>query len=252
MLRGLYSSYTGMKAMLLNQDVIANNIANANSVGFKEDFSVIQSFPAQQIVREESPSASSATVLGPVGQSSAGTLIGQVYTDYGPGSLRETGNATDMAIKGDGYFQVKNGTNVMYTRAGNFKVDEQGRLTTQEGFLVSGADGNPLNVGGSKMTVSADGSITVDGQARGKIGVFTFAPQAQLVKMGNGMFASSTNPTALVGASVAHGSVENSNVDVIKQMVAMMECFRAYQSGQQMIRAQDATLDKAVNQIGKL
>jgi flagellar basal-body rod protein FlgG len=241
-----------MKAMLLNQDVIANNIANANSVGFKEDFSVIQSFPAQQIVREESPSANSATVLGPVGQSSAGSLVGQVFTDFSSGPLKETGSATDLALSGDGYFQVKNGTNVMYTRAGNFKVDDQGRLTTQDGYLVSGTDGNPLNVGSGTMKIASDGSINVDGQARGKVGVFTFASQSQLVKMGNGMFASATNPTALVGAKVVQGSLESSNVDVIKQMVAMMECFRAYQSGQQMIRAQDATLDKAVNQVGKL
>ncbi len=249
MIRGLYSSYTGMNAMLMLQDVMANNIANANTAGFKEDFAVLQAFPAQEVFRVETQAAPGEAVA--VGPSSGGVLVGQVYTDYAQGSLRETGSATDLALEGEGFFEVIGPGRTGYTRAGNFRVDSSGRLTTATGYLVSGRDGNPIEVGSGKFVVDEQGRVLVGGKEKGAIRVVTFPAQARLIKTGDGVYTCAAPPAEAAGCKISQGFLEQANVDVIRQMVSMMESFRAYESGQRLIKAQDATLERAVNQVGK-
>ncbi len=249
MLRGLYASYAGMRAMLMRQEVTASNLANANSVGYKQDFAVIQAYPRRELTRVEG--GGSAVELGTVGDGRGGSLVGSVRTDFAQGPLKDTGMATDLALEGEGFFVVRRGNETLYTRAGNFGVDPQGRLVTAAGDLVLGEDGNPLRVEGKELTVNSEGSITVDGEARGRLMLVAFDDPASLSKAGEGLFAGQGARPAS-GVAVRQGYRESSNVDAVEQMVSMIECFRAYESGQRILQAQDRTLQKLIDQVGKV
>lgn len=251
MISGLYSSYAGMEAMLMKQDVIANNLANANTAGYKEDFAVIQACDPQRIVRVQANSPEGITVFGPLGTRNAGCLIGEIYTDYAAGVAHATGRPTDLALNGNGFFVVLRGDEVCYTRAGNFSIDAAGRLVTVEGYAVLGADGQPLNVAGEGLSVAADGTLEVEGRARGRLMIVDFPPGTRMVKTGEGLLRAPGPGAAASATTVVQGSLESSNVDAIKQMVEMMEGFRVYESNNRMIRALDSTLEKLVNQVGK-
>lgn len=249
MLRGLYASYAGMRAMLMRQDVAASNLANADSVGYKQDFTVIQAYPRRELTRLEG--GGRGVVLGEVGNGHGGSLVGDVRTDFTQGALKETGIPTDLALEGEGFFVVRRGSQALYTRAGNFGVDAQGRLATPSGDLVLGEDGSPLTVAGNEIAVGADGSVTVDGEARGKLMLAAFDDPTVLTKAGEGLF-SGQGARAAERVAVRQGFLEASNVDAIEQMVSMIECFRAYESGQRLLQAQDRTLQKLIEQVGKV
>ncbi|NPV60608.1 MAG: flagellar basal-body rod protein FlgF [Actinobacteria bacterium] len=249
MLRGLYASYAGMRAMLMRQDVTASNLANANSVGYKQDFAVIQAYPRRELTRVEGGGRTSE--LGTVGDGRGGSLVGSVRTDFTQGALKETGLATDLALEGEGFFAVRRGNETYYTRAGNFGVDGEGRLVTARGDLVLGEDGNPLLVGGNGIEVGQDGTITVGGEARGRLMLVAFDDAAALEKVGEGLF-SGEGARPAEGLAVRQGYLEASNVDAVEQMVSMIECFRAYESSQRMLQAQDRTLQKLIDQVGKV
>lgn len=249
MLRGLYASYAGMRAMLMRQDVTASNLANANSVGYKQDFAVIQAYPRRELTRVEGIGRS--VDLGPVGDGRGGSLVGRVRTDFAQGALKETGLATDLALEGEGFFAVRRGGEVLYTRAGNFGVDAGGFLVTAGGHPVLGEDANPLQVAGGEVFVGADGTVTVDGEVRGRLMLVAFDDPAALAKAGEGLFAGQGARPA-EGTAVRQGYLEFSNVDAVEQMVSMIECFRAYESCQRMLQAQDRTLQKLIEQVGKV
>ncbi len=249
MLRGLYASYAGMRAMLMRQEVTASNLANADSVGYKQDFAVIQAYPRRELTRIEG--GGKAVELGTVGDGRGGSLVGSVRTDFAQGALKETGMATDLALEGEAFFAVRRGNEILYTRAGNFGVDSQGRLVTASGDPVLGEDGNPLQVEGRDFAVGADGSVSVDGEPRGRLMLAAFDDPASLVKAGEGLFAGRGARPA-DGVAVRQGYLESSNVDAVEQMVSMIECFRAYESGQRIIQAQDRTLQKLIEQVGKV
>lgn len=253
MIRGLYSSYSGMKAMLLKQDVVAANLANADSVGYKEDFAVIQAYPRRELTRVEGRGDPVREVeLGAIGDGSGGSLVGGIHTDFSQGPLRETGRRTDLALEGEGFFVVRDESGASYyTRAGNFHLDSEGRLVTPEGRFVLGEDGNPIQVGDGTLEVLRDGSITVDGEPRGKLMLAAFADTGSLTKVGDGLF-SGTGAGPATGVAVHQGYLESSNVDAVEQMVAMIVGFRTYQSNQRLVQVQDRTLERLINEVGRV
>lgn len=251
MIRGFYSSYAGMKAMLLRQDIIASNLANAESVGFKQDFAVIQAYPRRDLTRiEASNRYTGAVSLGEVGDGRGGCLVGMVYTDFRQGALRETGRSTDLALEGPGFFAVRRGGEVCYTRAGNFELDAEGRLVTPNGLPVLGTDGNFIQAGGGELVVTEDGRVMVDGEPRGALMLVEFDDLDGLNKLGEGLFGGLQGRPA-TRTLVRQGYLESSNVDAVEQMVSMIEGFRAYESNQRLIQAQDRTLEKLINEVGR-
>ncbi len=248
MLRGLYSSYAGMRAWLFKQDVVTSNLANVSSHGYKQDHAVFRSFPTRDMVALQGSGGVGSRVQ-PLGAYTGGVLLGEVRTDFSQGSLEETGSPTDLALEGEGFFAVRRGGQVLYTRNGSFRLDERGYLVTHDGAEVLDEEGNPIRVEG-ELVVREDGSISVGGAERGRLGVYAFDDPGTLRKVGDGYFSAAQAPRRAAGR-VVQGYLEASNVKVVDQMVEMITGLRAYESNQRLILAQDRTLEKLVNQTGK-
>ncbi|MEJ5187530.1 MAG: flagellar hook-basal body protein [Candidatus Geothermincolales bacterium] len=250
MIRGLYSSYAGMRAWLLRQDVTAANLANVSSHGFKQDRAVFRSFPPREMVALQGRDIGGGSNLQPLGPYSGGVLLGEVRTDFSQGALEETGVPTDLAVEGEGFFAVQRGGRVLYTRNGSFHLDRDLYLVDSAGGRVLDAEGNPIRVQG-ELLVREDGTFLVGGREAGRIGLFAFDDPLSLRKAGEGYFMAAQPPRAASGR-VRQGYLEASNVSAVDQMVQLIEGLRAYESNQRLILVQDRTLEKLINQTGKV
>lgn len=250
MIRGLYSSYAGMRAWLLRQDVTAANLANVSSQGYKQDRVAFRSFPPREMVTLQGREVGSGSRLKPLGPYSGGVLLGEVRTDFSQGALQETGVPTDLALEGEGFFAVLRGGRVLYTRNGSFRLDRELYLVNSAGDRVLDAQGNPIRVQG-ELQVREDGTFLLDGREAGQLGLYAFDDLQALRKVGEGFFASTVPPRVATGR-VKQGYLEASNVSAVDQMVQLIEGLRAYESNQRLILVQDRTLEKLINQTGKV
>lgn len=266
MVKGLYTAYTGMINQQNRLDVLTNNLANSATNGFKKEGSTSQSFDEMLAVKIKDTSAYGLPVG--IGDVSLGVKIGECYTDYGQGSFRVTDNTYDFALDGDGFFAIsftnKAGeTSVKYTRDGAFSVNREGYLLTKDGDYVlnqaAAQAGNPEQAGyirvdpNVEMVVDENGFIYQNGVQMGQIGVVDFADYNFLEKYGENMFQTVDGAQVQNGtAQVVQGTLEMSNVNVISEMVEMITIARAYESNQKLIQTIDTTLEKAVNNIGKV
>lgn len=247
MIRGLYTAASGMLAESTRTDVISNNLANANTTGFKKDVAVIKDFANMLITRiNDGPET---PVIGNLG---VGAEVDEVVATHSMGTLRTTGNEFDLAIEGKGYFAVETPRGIRYTRNGTLGKNIKNELITQDGYRVMGNNG-PIVVQGSKMVVDHDGSVTVDGQLAGKLQLVEFDNEKQLKKEGSSLYIAPPEAQGKTGISaVTQGSLEMSNVNVVSEMVDLISNYRAYEINGKVVQSHDQLLDKAVNEVGKL
>ncbi len=257
MVRGLYTAYTGMINEQKRLDVISNNLANSATVGYKAENVTSQSFKDMMAVKIRD--GSNAFLDVPIGNMNLGVKIGETYTDWGQGSLRETGNTYDIAIQGQGFFQMRvtdagGNDEIMYNRNGQFTM-------TRDGFIVD-AYGNHLQGSGGDVQIPADtvdvaikntGVVYADGVVIDRIALVDFEDYNYLEYYGENMFRPVNGAVQTASdASMLQGFTEQSNANVIDQMVSMITITRAYEAGQKMIQTQDNLIGKAVNEVGKL
>lgn len=193
----------------------------------------------------------SYNTLGALGQ---GVRVERTETLFEQGQLERTDYAYDLAIDGKGFFEIDSPLGTLYTRDGRFKVDEFGFLKTTEGFDVVGLDG-PIEVKGDEVQINTFGEVIVEGETVDKISVKAIENSFDLEKYGGGYFKLEDDKTLVEGeleASVRQGYVEKSNANNLIEMINLMELYRNYESNQRMVLAYDTTLDKAVNQVGRL
>lgn len=237
---------------MVRQDVIASNLSNVSTVGFKADRVVNETFGDSLLysMRNGDP-----TVMG---TSNYGTRVAGTITDFGQGSFRPTEQPLDIAIGGDGFFlvQMADGTRA-YTRNGQFTRSPDGFLITQTGEYVLGTETNgqrlPVMVGTEgNPVIRADGHVSAsDGSQLGQIGIFTLdIPTAR--KVGQNMWVGQETGGMPTSTQLRQGYVEASGVNSVKEMVEMITTLRSYESSQRVITSIDGTLDKAVNSIGTL
>src|ERR1700754_2962956 len=225
--RGLYIAASGMLAEQIRQDQIANDLANASTPGYKADRTSQRSFNDLLLAN----SATGATV----GPQSTAVQVDRIVTDFTGRPLRETGEALDFGISGEGFFAVQTAQGVRYTRNGQFALDTQGRLVTAAGDPVLDANNRPI-------TAAANG--TVDPR---RIGVFNVTNPA---KQGDSL-VSGTAAGAATG-TVQAGALESSGADAARSMVDMISSMRAFEAGQKVIQTIDETLGKAATQVGSV
>lgn len=250
---GLWLSAAGMKVQSHRQDVLANNLANINTTGFKQDFAVVTQ---RRIESQESPGRPSLehSVLDGL---PGGLNVYDSYHDFAQGSIEKTGRPLDVAIDGEGFFGVTDGTSMRYTRDGQFTLNKDGGLVLSAGkgkWKVVDDAGAPILIDrtAGAFEVSQDGSIRQGKAVVAKIGLFASSDQQQLHKDGTNLFDAGDEEMAPIDGRVIPKARETSNADVMKGLVQMMEASRAYQLNATMIQLQDRTTEQAVNTVGRL
>lgn len=230
----------------LRQDVLANNLANADTAGFKRAVATNQTLASMVVARLQGDGRQGPPA--PLGTVGLGAQVASTAYLFTQGGLKPTGNDMDLAVMGDGFFAVETPNGVRYTRDGAFTLDADGYLTTAAGLRVLGEQG-PLQPGAGRMEIAASGEVSVDGQAKGKLRLTAFADNGELVREGQNLYRAPEGAGGPAKASVKTGHLELSNVQAVREMVELINVMRSYEAGQRLIQVQDETLGKAVNEV---
>lgn len=249
MSRGIYTLTSGMLTQQRKIDISSNNIANINTAGYKREQAVTSNFGNMLINKyKQNGIYEEAT---PINNVSVIRTIVENNTIHSQGALEETGNMTDFAIIGAGFFAIDDNGQVLYTRNGSFNIDEEGYLVLEGTGRVQGESGD-IYLGTDKFNFAEDGSITVDDEVVDKIAVYDFPDYNSLNKFGEGMFISGAQPDLVDYPVIAHKTVERSNVDVTEEVTGILSSQRALQTAAQALKIYDMVNDKAVNEIGRI
>jgi len=251
MIYGLYLSASGVLTNSYRQDVIANNIANSETVGFKKDLAMLQQRPtaAQQTGKWNQTNP----LLEPIG---GGLLAAQEAVDSRPGDVESTGNNFDVALQGQGFLAVSSQGKMHLTRNGQMIMDRAGRLVLSNNPSQAILDNkqNPIVLNSTAPTVIAlDGTISQNGKPVAKLGLFNVNDPSRLRKEG-GTLMGIVDGEKLEEAqpNVRSGFLERSNVDPSTELTTLMDTQRQLEANATMIHIQDETLDKLVNDVGRI
>lgn len=256
MVKGLYTAYTGMINEQHRMDVLTNNLANASTVGFKKEGATSQAF--DEVLAIKIKDTTDAGVPRSLGHISMGVKIGENYTDYSQGSLRETGNTYDIALSGSGFFTVEftnkaGEASTKYTRDGGFTLNKDGYLVTKDGDFVLGKNGriklDPLQT----TIIDKMGNIYQNETLVETLRITDFEDYNYLEHYGENFYQTVDGATEKEGEfQTISGYLEMSNMQVVSEMVQMISVSRAYETNQKIVQAYDSTLEIAANQLGKL
>lgn len=241
---GMYSALSGNVAAMKRLEIISNNLANANTPGFKKDRMLFESMLNGNV---NPPAVPNGKTADPILQKDS------VFIDYSQGPVAQTGNTFDLAIDGDGFFAVNTPNGTAYTRQGNFRMAGDGTLVTVDGFPVMGQNG-PINIQGSRVEIDAQGVVTVDGTQAGTINIVDFPKPYKLTK-GEGTLFTPANPQVTpqaAKAEIRQGYLEGSNVETIGEMVRMIETNRYFEACSKVIQGYDNMAAKATTDLGRL
>ena len=261
-MRALSIAATGMQAQQTNVEVIANNLANMNTTGFKQQRAEFQDLLYQTIVQPGAQSSDSGTIVPSGIQLGAGVSTAAVYRINNQGDLKQTSNPYDLAIQGAGFFHVQmpDGTDA-YTRAGNFALSPQGQIVTDKGYVVAPGIAVPQNA--LSVSVNAQGQVmaTVPGQSAqqtlGQLELVRFPNEAGLSAQGDNLLtetqASGSPQSALPGSpgygTISQGYLETSNVNPVEEITSLITAQRAYEMNSKVITAADNMMQETA-QIG--
>lgn len=257
MLRALYTSASGMQAQQLNLDVIANNLANVNTTGFKRVKIEFQDllYQTTRVPGAEQGGGNQLPTGLQIGHGSRPVATTRIFTT---GELTQTGEKLDIAIEGDGFFEVQmpDGSRA-YTRDGALKMGPDGRITTSDGLIVQGGF-QPVPPGTTSITISPDGEVTYDGPSGRqsfRIQIVRFANPAGLESIGRNLYketiasgpAEQGNPGENGFGRLAQGFLEMSNVKVVEEMVNLIMAQRAYEINSKAVQAADEMMQMSNN-----
>jgi len=249
LIRGIYTSASGM---LLNQkimDVTANNLANTDTTGYKKDTAVVEAFQEMMMKRiYDTPEEN-------IGYVSLGADVSRISVNFSDGIFKRTQQPLDLAIKGSGFFVVElttqNGQVQQYlTRNGAFQINKNGELVNNDGLRVLGQKGAIKLSTSDEVRIDAKGNVYQNGKLIDKILLVDVADKDMVSKVGNNLFTViGQTQLNVFNGEVLQGYLEGSNVNAIQEMVNMINGLRNYESNQKALMIQDETLEKAVNEI---
>jgi len=240
--RGLYSSANSLLVESLRTDVISANLAGLAVPGHRREVPVVSSFDRTLL------HARASLAAGPSGP--ARILAPQAHVDLSPGELRSTGNALDIALDGPGYLCALGPTGEAYTRAGALRLDPTGTLVTAAGDPVLGQSG-PVRIAGGPVVFGENGDVIVDGNRVDRLKLVDFAAGAQVRKLGRGLLEVPPGQTFAAAPRVRQGYLEASNANAVQELAAMIAALRAFEAGQRALQANDQTLDRVINEVGR-
>lgn len=261
MIRGLYSAAAGMLSAQLREGVVADNLANGETPGFKAKTAALAAFAPMGVTRAQPFALTLAGVGGtqvtPLGAVDSGAIVDVTAINWAPGEMVASDSPLAAAISGPGFFGVNTPQGTQYTRAGDFRLDATGTLVTPAAHQVLGVNGRPLQMPsgttspGAVPSIDASGVVRVGGTVLGQIAVFQ-PPLGALTPTGGALYAlapGATVPAAAAG-TVRAGFVERSNVDVVGQMAGLLQIEQAFSSDQRAVQTADQTANVAISQIG--
>lgn len=247
MLRGIMSGVMAMRGQVLNQEVIANNLANADTAAFNKDKAVFSSFN-DVLMYKCQPSQFSV----PIGVYTGGTVVQDVQTIRDVGPMETTGNPLDIALPAGEYLCVETSAGIRYTRRGDLQVGVDGYLSVG-GFRVLGKSGAIKVSSGRSCSIAEDGTVMDGDTAVDVLRVVQVLNEDDLFKEGNSLFVTAdSNVRGLDVPSLMCGTLEKSSVDPVSEMVDLIRAMRSYEAAQRAIKAHDEATDKAVNQVGRV
>ena len=250
MIYGMYVSAAGALANSYRQDVVANNLANVDTVAFKRDLALFRARPTE--AGQNGSRQYTTAMLEGIG---GGSFALPTYTDFSPASLQETQNPYDLALAGAGFFQVRNGSQINYTRDGRFKLDQQGQLVTADRRLPILDDaGEPIVLNRNlDFDVNQAGVVSQSGNQVARLGIVDFDDTTSLRKQGGNLLVmqGAAEPRT-VQTPVKQNCLESSGVDAIDQLTEMIRTQRLFQTNISLLQLQDQTLGMAVSRLGSI
>ena len=243
---GIYTAYSGMKALSDALEITANNIANLNTVGFKGD----RSF--NTLLRDE---IKDSGVPSEIGRTINRSIRTDLSINYSDGDMLSTGRNLDVAIRGDGFLTINTPNGERYTRNGNMHLDTNSMLRTAEGNPVLGVSGRPIVLPGiGEVHISDSGGVYQDGEEVDRLRIVTFQDRSQLEKEGDSLFVSKNGaaPTISTGAVVRSGYLEGANVNAVRSMVEMIGIMRHFEAIQRSVsHEQNDMNNKVIERLGR-
>jgi len=247
MIKGIYSSGSGLQPRMTQLEILSNNIANSNTTGFKKDNLFIQVMKNAALSQIQ-------------GEGPLRGLDSKEFTDFSEGSFNQTNAPLDLAIQGRGFFVLDTPQGVRYTRNGNFSLSADGTVVNSDGYPLLGSSGKiqipqPEKISEASISIDEYGNVTNGTTTLGKVRVADFQNPSDLKKDGASLFVS-TGPEKPVELDVQHslirqGYLEESNVDPVESMVQLVELSKNFETDQHMVQSQDASLEKAMD-VGRV
>lgn len=276
MIRGIYTSSSSMLCEIIRQDMVANNLANADTPGFKQDQGIFKELPTM-VLRK----VNDGQLYPPrpfykypkIGELGTGVILDESFTNFKAGGFDYTGNDLDMALENEkAFFVVESGPGIRFSRDGVFTINHEGYLTNMNGDYILGDkepveqsnQGNILNEDGSTgpglqriqitqgqtVNVDRDGRVLVDGAAQFRIARGQAADRKAFRKEGSNNFVRAYGEVVRSEGNVKQGYIEKPNFSLVEEMVRMIEVSRAYEANSKVIQSHDGLLDKAINSVG--
>lgn len=250
---GIYSLISAGKINERKVENSANNLANVDTVGYKEDqlsFREILSTASRVPPESDEELFLTHEYLDMyVGMDKSAVMVDEVAKNFEPGTLKRSGNPLDIAIESEGFFSVSTPQGERYTRAGQFTLDKKNQITNQDGYALLGEKG-PIVAKGNNIIIDEDGGINVDGQLVDKLKTVLFKRPERLQKLGRSYFAPIDNDNVPISSKkikVRQGMVEKSNVNTVKEMTRMIDANRAYESVQKALSHIDTMNEQAIS-----
>ncbi len=244
--RAVYSIISGGLAELSKLDLVAQNLANASTAGYKAQRAVFEVRPAKALGQARSAIAAQ--------RSSAQVLERAVVTDLSQGPLEKTANPLDVALEGEGFFVVDTPRGLRFTRTGSFTIDRDGKLATGAGFPVQG-EGGEIVLPQGRVEIARDGTVSVDGSQVARLRVVVFDRPEQLRREGQALFSAGPQmPQDLAPQQVrvVQGALEGANVSVVEDLVQMVETTRAFESYMRALERVDRLNGRAADDLGRV
>jgi flagellar basal-body rod protein FlgG len=251
MLRGIYTSATGMESQRLEHQAIADNLANASTTGYKAYAHVHKSFASQGVI--------DPLTGKPLGEVSMGSEPTSTSFDFSQGAMRPTGNPLDLAISGEGFFAVQDQQGkISYTRDGHFTLNQDGFVINSAGEFLLDSGYSPIFVGwnaAQTVQVLRNGNFMVNDQLNCTLKPFVFPEDAAIISKGGSKFVASSDDVTILPsqeATIQQGFLEASNVSSVKTSAEMIQVMRTYETNQRAMRAQIETLDMLMNVVDQI
>jgi flagellar basal-body rod protein FlgF len=240
----LYVGLSRQMVLRREMDIVANNIANTDTTGFK----------VEGLLQKTDPARPAMNAVGP--RSVKYVADAGVARNFGQGGLRRTDAPLDVAIDGRGFLQVTTAGGPRFTRDGRLRLDDQGRIVTQAGQAVADDGGGEISIDPAKgaITIAEDGTVTQGEERVGKIGVFNFAALSTLEKVGDNLYRDTSNQPAQPSteAKVRQGMLEGSNVTPVLEITRMIEVSRAYEQMSRLMDSEAELSKSAVQRMGRI